>query len=60
MPVTTCRMLAGVVGPVTTVRVVGPTIAVCVVEPVCVTLMAMPAMLIVADRELVPVFAGTV
>ena len=60
MPVTTFRMLAGLVGAVTTVGVVGPVTAACVVEPVCVTLMTMPAMLIVPDRELVPGFAGTV
>ena len=54
MPVSTYRMLAGAVDPVGVLSAVDP------VAVPCVTAMGIPAMLIVADRELVPVFAGTV
>jgi hypothetical protein len=56
LPVSTLRMLIGVAAAV---AVLGVVIAVAVVAA-CVTLTGMPAILIVADRELVPVFAGTV
>jgi hypothetical protein len=47
-------MLMGVVGPVAVLSVVVPVAA------PCVTLTGMPAILIVADRAIVPVLAGTV
>jgi hypothetical protein len=45
------------------VGIAGPVAVLCNAIPVaapCVTLIGMPAILIVADRALVPVFAGTV
>ena len=52
LPVSTLRILVGV----------APTVAVFTapVAAPCVTLIGMPAILIVADRALVPVLAGTV
>ncbi len=50
----TLRMLIGVAGPVTMLSAVTP------VDAPCVTLIGMPAMLIVADRAMVPVLAATV
>ena len=52
LPVSTLRMLIGVAGPVAVLSAV--TVA------ACVRLTVMPAILIVADRALVPVLAATV
>jgi len=52
--VSTLRMLIGVAGPVAVLNAVSPVAA------PCVTLTGMPAMLIEADRALVPALAETV
>ncbi len=46
--------MIGVAGPVTMLSAVTP------VDAPCVTLIGMPAILIVADRAMVPVLAATV
>jgi len=48
------------IGVATAVAVLGVAVAVVVVVAPCVTFTGMPAILIVADRALVPELAGTV